>query len=105
MPAGSFWLLKLLLLQDDLCEWAVAHLDPRWIQHSTVRDLVLRRLQAPRAETQAGATGLISELADDQARSLVTEALAESQPFPIQLNNCTMLFSGCATSIWMSSLH
>jgi DNA primase len=82
VPPLEFWLLKLLLLQDDLCEWAIAHLDPNWIQHSTVRDLVLRRLQGAREAASAGATGLISELADDQSRSLVTEALVESRPVP-----------------------
>ncbi|MCI0534510.1 MAG: DNA primase [Verrucomicrobiales bacterium] len=81
-PASrEFWLLKLLLLHDDLCEWAAAHLEPGWIQDSTVRGLVLRRLQAP-AGHFAGPASLIHELTDDTSRSLVTEALAESRAIP-----------------------
>jgi DNA primase len=80
--AREYWLLKLLLLNDELCEWAAAHLDTGWIQHATVRELVLRRLKASPEPAAGSATALLNEVTDDQARSLVTRALAESRTIP-----------------------
>src|SRR5882724_5546690 len=40
------WLLKILLLHDDLLDWAMMHLDPLWVQHSVAREIILRRLAA-----------------------------------------------------------
>src|ERR1017187_5543708 len=39
----EFWLLKLLLLHDDLVGWAALHLDVNWISHPFVRQIVERR--------------------------------------------------------------
>src|ERR1019366_7551343 len=42
----EYWLLKLLLRHDDLVDWAAAHLDPGWVQHPLVRQVVAQRLAA-----------------------------------------------------------
>ena len=42
----EFWLLKLLLLHDDLVRWAALHLDVNWISHPLVRQIVEKRLAA-----------------------------------------------------------
>ncbi|HEX5398936.1 MAG TPA: DNA primase, partial [Verrucomicrobiae bacterium] len=36
----EFWLLRLLLLHDDLIAWAALHLDTNWIEHPLVRSIV-----------------------------------------------------------------
>jgi DNA primase len=43
----EFWLLKLLLLHDDLVAWTALHLDVNWISHPFVRPIVERRLAKP----------------------------------------------------------
>src|SRR5437773_8536036 len=40
----EFWLLKLLLLDDELLPWAVAHLDLNWVSHALVRSILAGRL-------------------------------------------------------------
>src|SRR5207245_1129141 len=44
--AHEFWLLKLLLLDDELIGWAITHLDPNWVQHRTVQRVISRRFEA-----------------------------------------------------------
>src|SRR5208283_2553469 len=36
----EYWLLKLLLLHDDLIGWAAAYLDPDWVQHPLTKQIV-----------------------------------------------------------------
>src|SRR2546427_1075252 len=40
----EFWLLKLLLLDDELLPWAVAHLDLDWVQHAAGHQIISFRL-------------------------------------------------------------
>jgi DNA primase len=42
----ELWLLKLALRHDAGMDWLVAHLDPNWIQHPSVKDILTRRLKA-----------------------------------------------------------
>ena len=42
----EFWLLKLTLLHDDTVGWLRAHLDPNWVQHAQVREIISLRLAA-----------------------------------------------------------
>ena len=46
-PASpEFWLLKLSLLHDDTVGWLRGHLDPNWVQHAIVREIITLRLAA-----------------------------------------------------------
>jgi DNA primase len=78
----EFWLLKLLLVNDDSAEWVAGHLDPEWLRHAVVRDLVLARLKAQAEQAWRGVAGLLDACADDAARSLVTEAVSDPRPIP-----------------------
>lgn len=78
----EFWLLKLLLLHEDLADWAVAHLDPQWLPHAAVRRIVTARLNAHRQGDWQGVPALIDRLEDSAAGGLITEAVAENRPIP-----------------------
>ncbi len=85
MPRPShqeFWLLKLLLLHDDLIEWCAAHLDPNWIQHAQVRQFVAQRLDACRQQSWRGVAAFLDDCESAELRNLVTEAATDERPIP-----------------------
>jgi DNA primase len=78
----EYWLLKLLLQHDDLVAWAAAHLDPGWVQHSQVRQIISKRLAAHANNTWNSLAAFLDECDSPEMRSLVTEATAEPRPLP-----------------------
>jgi DNA primase len=78
----EFWLLKLLLLHDDLVGWAALHLEPGWISHPFVRQIVERRLTAQTNETWQSLAAFLDECESPGMRGLVTEAVAEDRKIP-----------------------
>ena len=85
MPRPSdkeFWLLKLLLLHDDLAGWLALHLDVNWIAHPGVRQIVAQRLAAQANETWRSLGAFLDECESPEMRALVTEAVAEDRKLP-----------------------
>jgi DNA primase len=80
--AQEFWLLKILLQDDETLNWTRAHLDEGWIQNSHVREIVSRRLACSENGECTQPAAILSELESPQARSLITEALAEERNIP-----------------------
>jgi DNA primase len=78
----EFWLLKLLLLHDDLVGWAALHLDVNWISHPFARQIVERRLAAQTNETWQSLAAFLDECESPGMRGLVTEAVAEDRKLP-----------------------
>ena len=78
----EFWLLKLLLLHDDLVGWAALHLDVNWIFHPLVRQIVTQRLAAQTNESWKNLAAFLDECESPEMRSLVTEAVAEDRKLP-----------------------
>ena len=78
----EFWLLKLLLLNDNLAAWASLHLDVNWISHPLARQIVERRLAAQANETWKSPAAFLDECESPEMRSLVTEAVAEDRKIP-----------------------
>ena len=78
----EFWLLKLLLLHDDLVAWTALHLDVNWISHPFVRQIVERRLTAQTNETWQSLAAFLDECESPGMRGLVTEAVAEDRKIP-----------------------
>jgi len=78
----EFWLLKLLLLDDELLPWAVAHLDLNWVQHGPVRQIISLRLGTQADGRHPDVTALLAEISDGAARGLITEAVAEQRVVP-----------------------
>ena len=77
----EFWLLKILLLHDELLDWARAHLHPEWIHNPIVREIVEHRLALDDGQFVQPAA-ILHRIDSDQARSLITEALAEERDIP-----------------------
>jgi DNA primase len=78
----EFWLLKLLLLHDDLVGWAALHLDVNWILHPPARQIVTQRLAAQTNESWKNLAAFLDECESPEMRSLVTEAVAEDRKLP-----------------------
>lgn len=76
----EFWLIKLMLLHEELVPWCASQLDANWIQHPIARQIVVKRL-----ELQSGWTSLAAFLdacETPQMRNLVTEAATEERAIP-----------------------
>ena len=80
--AFEFHLLKLLFLHDELVPWAALHLDPEWILHPQVRQVVAQRIAAHRGETWQSLGTFLDECELEGIRNLVTEAVAEERKLP-----------------------
>ena len=78
----EFWLLKLLLLHDELAAWVALHLDVNWIAHPLVRKIIEQRLAAQAKETWKSLAAFLDECETTEMRSLVTEAVAEDRKIP-----------------------
>lgn len=77
----EFWLLKLLLLDPHFVHWTRKQLDSQWIQHRGVRRLIEALIKAGESGS-VDAAALVGNLADENDRSLASEALAESRTIP-----------------------
>jgi DNA primase len=78
----EFWLLKLLLRYEECVDWAAAYLDPNWIQHGTLRQVISERLAAHANQVWRGLAAFLHEFESPEAQSLMTEATAEDRPIP-----------------------
>jgi hypothetical protein len=76
------WLLKLVLLHEDLVEWAAAHLEVEWVQHAQARQVIERRLEAHRKGTWQNLASFWSECATPELQDLISEAGANEKPLP-----------------------
>jgi DNA primase len=72
----EFWLMRFLLMDEDHTGWVAQHLDLEWLQHPIVRQVVEARLRSYRTETWHDVSAFLAELETDEARRLVTEAVA-----------------------------
>jgi len=82
--AHEFWLLKLLLLHEELADWAAANLDPDWIQHASVRQIVTARLAAAEHQTWTSLGAFLDACESAEQRNLITEAATEERPIKDQ---------------------
>jgi DNA primase len=80
--AKEFWLLKCLFDAKADIAWLQAHLDPQWIEHPEVRQIVAAFLKAQPESRAAAATSILEGLESANARNLLTEALGEGRSIP-----------------------
>ncbi len=78
----EFWLLKLLLLHDELAAWTALHLDLNWISHSLARRIIAARLAAQKNESWKNLAAFLDESDSPEMRSLITEAATEERKIP-----------------------
>jgi DNA primase len=76
------WLLKVLLVQEDLVGWAAAHLDPAWIEHPLVKQVVLQRLAAQQNQTWQNVATFLAQCSSPELQALITEITAAERPMP-----------------------
>jgi DNA primase len=78
----EFYLLKLILMHDELSGWTAAHLDLNWISHLATRQTIEQRLTAHEHATWQNLGAFLDGCASVEQRSLVTEAAAEERKIP-----------------------
>jgi DNA primase len=81
-PTHELWLLKLLFRHDELVEWACAHLQTDWIQHSLARQIVSLRLESHRQQTWSSLPAFLEGCGSAEMQNLVTEATMEARELP-----------------------
>jgi DNA primase len=74
----EWWLLRVLLENDDQVEWVAAHLDVSWLPTPDAREIVAQRLRLGRE--WPGAAAWLSQPENIRWQSLVSEILADSRP-------------------------
>jgi DNA primase len=75
-------LLRLLLENDSLIEWAIAHLDLQWLTHPIVREIITKRFALEESNSWPGMVQWVSELENAAWRNLITRLLVENRPLP-----------------------
>lgn len=88
----EFWLLKLLLLNDDHVDWVAARLKLEWVQHPALRHIIVRRLQAHAQRQWQGVAALLSEMDQPSSKGLITEAASD----PNEIKNAEEVLKGSA---------
>jgi len=78
----EFWLLKLLLVSDEAAAAAVGRIQPEWIQHPTVREIVARRLTLQESGGWHGFAAFLAEFESVETGSLLSEAATEDRKIP-----------------------
>ena len=78
----EFWLLKLAFQEGIELSWVAAHLDITWLDHPAVRRILVLSLDLDAQGRWQGPTAVLTDLADEEARSLLSEALADPRPIP-----------------------
>src|SRR5262249_22031349 len=78
----EFWLIKLLLVHDELAEWAVRHFDPAWVQHPLVKQITAQRLIAHREQRWSSLAAFLDECESQELQTLITSAAADERPIP-----------------------
>ena len=80
--AKEFWLLKILLIDDEAPAEFAPYVNLQWIGHPHVRDIVDKVLKAHTEDAWRGAAALLSSLEDPRVQALASEALAERRKIP-----------------------
>lgn len=85
MPAPNpteLWMLKLVLMNDDLVPWVAAHFQPDWIQHEVVKHIIMKRLAGEAQKTWTNVAGFLGEIDSAPARDLITQETIEERIIP-----------------------
>jgi DNA primase len=76
----EWWLLRVLLENNDQVEWVAAHLDLAWLPSPDARAIVSQRLRL--GQEWPGAAAWLGQPENSRWQSLVSEILADSRPIP-----------------------
>jgi DNA primase len=81
-PVEEWWLLRLLLEGDEFAEWVATYLDPTWISHPIVREIVNARLAAHASGTWPGVATWLTTTGNPQWQAYVAESLSDPNRVP-----------------------
>ena len=76
----EWWLLRVLLENNDQVDWVAAHLDVAWLPSPDAREIVAQRLRL--GHDWPGAAAWLGQPENSRWQSLVSEILADSRPIP-----------------------
>jgi DNA primase len=76
----EWWLLRVLLENNDQVDWVAAHLDVAWLPTPDAREIVAQRLRL--GHDWPGAAVWLSQPENSRWQSLVSEILTDSKPIP-----------------------
>jgi DNA primase len=76
----EWWLLRVLLENNDHVEWVTAHLDVAWLPTPEAREIVSQRLRL--GHDWPGAAAWLAQPECSRWQSLVSEILTDSKPIP-----------------------
>jgi len=76
------WLLKLLLMYDELVPWAMEHLATEWVEHGLVRGIVEWRFAAEQEGRWRGVAAMVDAFDSPEARALITASATSDRPIP-----------------------
>ncbi len=74
----EWWLLRVLLENDDHVDWVAAHLESAWLPSPEAREIVSQRLRS--GHHWPGAAAWLGRPENSRWQSLVSEILADSRP-------------------------
>jgi DNA primase len=80
--ASEAWLLKVLLMHQDVAGWAVSHLNPAWIEHPLVKQAVTQLLQIHREQSWQSLAAFLADCPNPQLQQLITEVSTTDKPVP-----------------------
>ena len=78
----EFWLLKFALIDRDSTEWLEAHLDPDWVEHPAVREILQQHFALTAESPEARIPDLLGALNADAFKRLATEAVTDGRTIP-----------------------
>jgi DNA primase len=87
----EWWLLRILLENEEHVEWVAAHLELDWLPNPVAREIVARRLRA--ANAWPGPAAWLSQLEEPSWQVLLTEILTDSRP----ISDSAMVLKGSPT--------
>jgi DNA primase len=76
------WLLKILVNEPEIFSELARFLDPAWIQHGGVRDIVQKRLEILHNGEWQGLPSFMDSLSSDEQRRMISEAGVLAKPLP-----------------------
>jgi DNA primase len=74
------WLLKLVLLNEDLVPWAMAHVDLEWVRHELTKRILEKRWKACEDGTWLHLAAFLEECEPGAMQNLVTEVATAERP-------------------------
>ncbi len=78
----EFWLLKLLLIDEEAPVEFAPCVNLQWISHPQAREIVDKILKAHAENAWRGPAALLSAIEDSRAQALASEAMAEQRKIP-----------------------